>query len=479
MTDSPLGRAPLPAASFQWRHFRKSGRGPSIHMSQHQTLSGWGRWPRRSCKTVLLGASQSKLSAVASNGGMIARGLGRSYGDAAFNPALTMLSSDRERILDFDDQTGQLTAEAGLSLAEIVRIFVPRGWFPWVTPGTKFVTLAGMVASDVHGKNHHKYGSFGNCVSWFDIRCADGTTRRCSCTENVELFNATLGGCGLTGIILTVSFRLMAIPSAYVVQRTLPASNLGDALDIFEANLDATYSVAWIDCLAAGAARGRSLVFLGEHAVAADLAGPRACKPFYVLHRKTRRVPLDVPSWILNGHSTRMFNNIYFRSRAKRPDRKVIDYDSFFYPLDKVLGWNRLYGCRGFAQYQCALPLATSRNGLDEILEEVSMSGLGSFLAVLKRLGPGAPERPLSFPIKGYTLALDFPITGSSFALMARLDKILCRHGGRLYLAKDSRMSQATFEAGYSDGAATFRRDRTASGAADVFQSLLSKRLGL
>lgn len=417
--------------------------------------------------------------AVPSRDGMIARGLGRSYGDVAMNPSLTLVGTGRNRILSFDEKTGQLTAQGGLSMAEILEVFVPRGWFPPVTPGTKFVTLAGLVAVDAHGKNHHIHGSFGDHVSWFDLQCADHVVRRCSRTENTSLFNATLGGCGLTGNILTVSLALLAVPSAFIVQRTLPAPDLDAAIEIFETHQQATYSVAWIDCLATGAARGRSLVLLGEHAGAADLSGTNAGNPFYFQKRKAKRMPFDAPSWALNRYTIRAFNHLYYRAGSTGPEQRIVDYDTYFYPLDAIHDWNRLYGRQGFAQYQCAFPLAASRDGLIALLDEISSAGMGSFLAVLKRFGPGAHERPLSFPIEGYTLALDFALSPGALTLMTALDEIVCRYGGRLYLAKDSRMTQATFEAGYPDGLATFRALRDTSGAAGTFQSLMSKRLSL
>ena len=272
---------------------------------------------------------------------------------------------------------------------------------------------------------------------------------------------------------------MLSVPSAFIVQRIRPAANLDAAIKIFEAHHDATYSVAWIDCLAKGAARGRSLVLLGEHAAPDDLSGANSRKPFDFTRRKVKRMPIDAPSWALNRHSICAFNHLYYRAGSNGPERQIVDYDRYFYPLDAIHDWNRLYGRQGFSQYQCAFPLAASRDGLLALLDEISSAGLGSFLAVFKRFGPGAPERPLSFPIEGYTLALDFVLSPAAVTLMTALDEIVCRHGGRLYLAKDSRMTPATVEVGYRDGLATFRALRDTSGAASVFQSLLSKRLNL
>ena len=251
------------------------------------------------------------------------------------------------------------------------------------------------------------------------------------------------------------------------------APHLDAAIDAFESHMDATYSVAWIDCLARGPARGRSLISLGEHARADDPKRPTG-NPFRPRRPRPRRMPLDAPSWALGRLSGATFNQVYFRAGRRAPAESLVDWDSYFYPLDAVRDWNRIYGARGFSQYQCVLPLEASRQGLNRLLETISTARLGAFLSVLKRFGPGAPDRPLSFPMEGYTLALDFPLTGTALSLMDELDAITLDHGGRLYLAKDARMTQSTFEAGYGTGLETFRtrRDRR-------FGSLQSRRLGL
>ncbi|MBO9409311.1 FAD-binding oxidoreductase [Shimia sp. R9_1] len=448
-------------------------------MIKTQTLSGWGRWPQRKCATAPLDPAGFDALPVAAGKGMIARGFGRSYGDIAMNPDLTLLGTARNRILSFDEDTGTLVAEAGLSLTEILDVFVPRGWFPAVTPGTKFVSLAGLIAVDAHGKNHHKVGSFGDHVLWFDLYCADGQIRRCSPEENTALFHATIGGNGLTGHILTVCTKLLSIPSGWVRQTTHVAENLADAIEIFETHNDVTYSVAWIDCLAKGAHRGRSLVFLGEHAAPEELAAAQRDLPFDIPLRKKQRMPMDAPSWALNTYTIRAFNRLYHKKNSQNLAPQLVDYDRYFYPLDAILEWNRLYGRGGFAQYQCALPLAESEAGLTKLLTAISDAGLGSFLAVLKRFGPGAPQRPLSFPMEGYTLALDFQLSPRALTLMTALDEITTEHGGRLYMAKDSRMSQPMLEAGYAEGLPAFRDLRAQSGARGLFQSMQSQRLNL
>ena len=435
-------------------------------------LSGWARWPRRICRVSAPRRPEAVAAALGSSA--IARGLGRAYGDSALNPEGTVLTRHLDRVLAFDPQTGVLEAEAGLSLAAVIRHFLPRGFFPAVTPGSKFVTLGGAIAADVHGKNHHVAGSFGDHVLWLDLMGPDGAVRRCSPGENAELFHATLGGMGLTGVVLRAAIRLMPVETGWIAQRTLVAPNLDAAIAAFEDNMDAPYSVAWIDCLARGRARGRSLVHLARHAGLVDLPGPGRDAPFDVALRRARRVPLDAPSWALNAWSVRAFNALYWRAGQRGAGESLVDWDRYFYPLDALLEWNRIYGRRGFAQYQCVVPLAPAREALSEMLGRIAESGLGSFLAVLKRFGPGAPQRPLSFPMEGYTLALDFPLTAEALTLMDRLDEITEAAGGRLYLAKDSRMSQTTFERGYGDALTRFRAARAAGMA-----SLQARRLGL
>lgn len=446
-------------------------------------FSGWGRWPRRRCRTATPPAPGDVARALAAGTPAIARGMGRAYGDCALAPALTLSTRRLDRMIAFDPETGLLEAEAGVTLAAAIAAFLPRGFFPAVTPGTKFVSLGGAIAADVHGKNHHGAGSFGDHVAWFDLLGPDGATRRCAPDANPDLFRATLGGMGLTGVVLRAAIRLRPVETAWIRQRTLPAPDLDAAIAAFEASLDATYSVAWIDCLARGPARGRSLVQIGEHARLAELPPERAAAPLAAPARPARRVPLDAPAFALNAWTVRAFNALYWRAGTRAAPGgetgRLVDWDSYFYPLDALLDWNRIYGRRGFAQHQAALPLACARDALAEMLDAIAASGLGSFLAVLKRFGPGAPDRPLSFPIEGYTLALDFPLAPEALTLMDRLDEITLAAGGRLYLAKDSRMTQGTFEAAYGAGRTAFARLLAAQPEGTRFASLQSQRLGL
>jgi len=304
----------------------------------------------------------------------------------------------------------------------------------------------------------------------------DGEIRRCSPTEETGLFENTLGGMGLTGIVLSAAIRLQPVESGWIRQTTHVAPNLEAAMERFEQSDGATYSVAWIDCLAKGESLGRSLVMLGEHARLADLPRERAGRPFDIPASRKASVPLDFPSLSLNRYSVQAFNSLYFhKGKSGSPD-KLVDWDSYFYPLDAILGWNRIYGRKGFAQFQCVIPLDRAEAGLVTLLEAISAAGAGSFLAVLKRFGP--QESRFSFPMAGYTLALDFPVNAKALALMDRLDRIVIDQWGRFYLAKDSRMTSATLRA--SDGRVdAFVQARQDNGWSAHFRSSQAERLSI
>jgi len=412
-------------------------------MMQEKTTN-WGLYPsvqadRRRFRYA------DECRALLAGGSLIARGLGRSYGDASLAPRIADTTSF-DRLLAFDPSTGILRAEAGLSLATLLTLLVPRGWFPPVTPGTRFVTLGGAVAADVHGKNHHRAGSFCRHVERLEVMLADGTVATCSSARNADLFAATCGGMGLTGVILRVDLKLTPIDTAYIREEHIPAHNLEEIMALFEASSDWTYSVAWIDGLADGLQMGRSVMMRGEHARPEELPAawrddPLRCKPAMPLD-----VPFFLPSMVLNRATVSLFNRfIYARQGRKRT--AFTPYDRFFYPLDAIGHWNRIYGRRGMVQYQFVLPLAAAREGLPRILKRIVRSGRGSFLAVLKLFGP--QEDLLSFPMEGYTLALDFPLKSGLLELLKELDRMVLDHGGRHYLAKDAVMSAEVFRRGY------------------------------
>ncbi|MCA2010440.1 FAD-binding oxidoreductase [Cereibacter sphaeroides] len=436
-------------------------------------LMGWGRFPRTEGQ-LSTPRTEAEIAALIAGGPLIARGMGRAYGDAAIG-AHALSTARMNHMLDFDPETGQLVAEAGVTLKDIIAAFLPRGWFLSVTPGTQFVSLGGAIASDVHGKNHHTEGSFGTFVDWFDLMGADGIVRRCARDRNAELFHWTLGGMGLTGVILRAAIRLKKVQSGWIRQTSIAAPNLQAALDAFEATYSATYSMAWIDCAATGDRMGRSLVMNGEHATLDQLPPAKRANPFAARGHLSPRVPVDFPGIALNRWSIRAFNELYYHKGRLSQGTGLIGWEPFFYPLDAIRDWNRIYGRRGFMQFQCVVPLETKAEGLTQILRAISASGSGSFLAVLKRFGP--QESRLSFPMEGYTLALDFPVNTRSLALMPMLDAITADHGGRFYLAKDSRISAETLRR-TDPRWAEFARMRQDTGLKAAFTSAQSERLG-
>ena len=442
-------------------------------MSRSEELSGWGRYPRRPGPAATP-RSFEEIRDLFGQGGRVARGNGRAYGDSAIGAAGTIHMRRLNRMLAFDGETGQLTAEAGVLLGDVVESFLPRGWFPFVTPGTKFVTLGGAIAADVHGKNHHCEGSFGTFVDWVEVMGPDGAVTRASRNDNRELFEWTLGGMGLTGVILRAAIRLRPVESGWIRQSTIAAPDLTSAMAALEAGGSATYSVAWIDCLASGQALGRSLVMLGEHAARDEVPDARRGRPFETPFRRTWRMPVEMPGAALNSATIKAFNALYWRKGMRGPRERLVSWDSYFYPLDAILDWNRIYGRRGLLQFQCVLPLERAEAGLAALLRETATTRQGSFLAVLKRMG--RQESRFSFPREGYTLALDFPVNARSLALLDRLDAITLAHGGRFYLAKDARLSAEVLHR--ADPRATAFRDmRRSTGLDQAFASCQSERL--
>ena len=378
----------------------------------------------------------------------------------------------------FDAASNRLTVEAGVTIAEILDCFVPRGFFLKVVPGTKFVTVGGAIAADVHGKNHHRDGGFGSAVHSFRLALSGGEVVTCSRSENAELFTATLGGMGLTGIILEAAIELRPIETAWLKQETYSAPDLDSAIDRLEKGNSSNYSVAWIDCLARGASLGRSLIYLAEHATREDRDALAPDREVFEAARHSRvPLPKRFPSWLLNRASMRALNELYYqRGAAAEGKPRLSHWNSYFFPLDAIANWNRIYGHSGFVQHQCVIPIDRARGVLAEILDRVSRRGDASFLAVLKQLKEGSGL--ISFPLRGYTLAMDFPVSDSIFAFLNELDKLVVDAGGRLYLAKDSRQSRATFEAGYP-GLPSLRNIRRQTGATTRLVSHLSSRLGI
>ena len=441
-------------------------------------LSGWGRHPVMDCTFARTRTRRDVADLVGRDGTLIARGNGRSYGDAALNRTLTVSMLAMDRMEAFDETTGLLTCESGVLLADLLDVFVPRGWMPAVVPGTALVTVGGMVAADVHGKNDHRDGSFGRHVDSLVVLVASGEALHCSRTENHDLFHATVGGMGLTGVILSASFFLRRIETAWVESDTTATRDLEDTMALFEEARDAPCSVAWVDCTATGARTGRSLVSRGRLAEVDALPPALARNPLRAKRPRTLDVPFDGPPGLLNGATVRVFNALYYRAGRLRAGSRLVHFHAFFFPLDRIGSWNRLYGRRGFAQYQCVLPGSESRRGLPELLECVASTRGGSFLAVLKRLG-GRTGGLLSFPMPGYTLALDVPIRSGTARLMEALDRITHSHGGRVYLAKDAWCTPESLRLGYPQWAAFQRVREAVTGGTMKFASALSERIGL
>ena len=435
-------------------------------MTYQTKISGWGNYPQQQAQLLTPTSSMLLSSIVKQENMSIARGMGRSYGDSA-NATKVIQTLLCDHFIEFDEITGRLTAEAGISLREILRVIVPKGWFLPVTPGTSYVTLGGAVASDVHGKNHHIAGTFGQHVISLRMVLGSGDVITVSPQENADLFHATCGGMGLTGIIINVTIQLLPIRSSFIDQKTIKTDCIEAACEAFEHHRSATYSVAWIDCLSKGKSLGRSVLMLGEHAdqgvMEIDLK-----QPVYV--------PFTAPSALLNRSTIKAFNSAYWH-KFKDNRSSTILLMSYFYPLDSVGSWNKLYGKSGFLQFQCVVPKKDGVTNMRNLLSEISKSGEASFLAVLKQFGK-ANKNLLSFPTEGYTLALDFKLNSSTIKTVGRLEKMVVDMGGRLYLTKDAVMQEKTFKTTYPSWK-EFESVRQKYGAIGKFSSSQSKRLGL
>ena len=444
-----------------------------------QRLSGWGRFPVQTCR-VFRPEKRSSLPAILASGAepsYIARGLGRSYGDAALNAAGAVITFERlNRMIGFDPATGVLECEAGVTLAEILDTFLPGGHTLPVTPGTKFVTLGGAIANDVHGKNHHRVGTIGNFVLDFRLLTPGGDTITCSRERHSDVFWATIGGAGLTGLLLSARIRLQPVETAYIRVDSRKVPNFEEAIALMtESDHLYDYSVAWIDCLARGRTLGRSVLMRGNPARRTDLPA-RLRNPLARRLPPERSLALDFPSGLLNRFSVGAFNAAFYRMHRNRTGQ-IVPMESYFYPLDSIRNWNRMYGRRGFVQYQLLFPLETSAKGLLEVLESVSRSGRGSFLGVLKRFGE-ANGGLFSFPFPGYTLALDLPVADGLVAFLKSLDTLVLRHGGRLYLGKDAVTSPESFAAMYPR-LEEFRAIKARLDPENKLSSSLSRRLAI
>jgi FAD/FMN-containing dehydrogenase len=377
---------------------------------------------------------------------MLPVGVGRSYGDVCLLDGGTLLTTrGLDRLLEFNPETGILRCEAGVTMAEILEFAVPRGFFPPVTPGTKFVTVGGAIANDIHGKNHHHVGTFGCHILRFELIRSDGSHLLCSLTENPDWFSATIGGMGLTGLISWAEIRLRPIVSRKIQYKGTKFVGIDEFVALSRAGTQSEYTVAWIDCLAQGRNFARGIFMQGDH----------SDEPQPLVPSKTSwlAVPVDLPEFALNHLSVGVFNAIYYNKQMGKRKTSLVDYEPFFYPLDSILQWNRIYGKSGLLQFQCVIPWEQgTQAGILRILEAITASGLASFLAVMKVFGEKPSPGLLSFPKPGITLTLDFPIRQQiSFALFDRLASIVLEHGGRMYPAKDARMTAGQFQAFYPE----------------------------
>ena len=410
-------------------------------------IANWGNYPVMETEEKTFIFKEQLSDALVHSDNIIARGNGRCYGDASLAKH-TISTLKFDKILSFDTETGIFECQSGLTLDKILEVIVPKGWFLPVTPGTKFITVGGAIASDVHGKNHHVDGCFSRHVIEMDVVLSNGESVTCSTALNADLFWATCGGMGLTGIITRARFDLKKIESCYIKQKQIKANNLEEVIELFEKYRHYTYSVAWIDCLQKGEHFGRSILMLGEHAKLDDLDDNKKKYPLKLPSKIQINFPFSLPSFVLNHFTVKAFNFIFYGKNLKREINNIVSYEPFFYPLDAILHWNRGYGKPGFVQYQFVLPLE-SKQGLVEILNKISDKGLGSFLAVLKIFGK--QDDLISFPMEGYTLALDFPVRKGLFEFLDELDKVVLNYGGRIYLSKDARMKSEIFWNGYSN----------------------------
>jgi len=410
----------------------------------------WGRFPALPPGSQRLSPLQwqtDPLPAAGGQGSLLPFGEGRSYGDSCLNEGGTLVATRQlNRFLGFDPATGLLRCEAGVTLDEILRLVSPVGWFLPVTPGTKFVTVGGAIANDVHGKNHHAMGTFGRHVRRFELLRSDGTRRLCSPSEHPDWFGATIGGLGLTGVILWAEVQLLRMNNPLILQETVPLENLDTFFQVNrESERDFAYTVAWVDCLQRGRRLGRGLYFRGNH------APPQLDGASGGGHRSSAlAVPFDLPGFTLNRLTVGVFNWLYRGMNLRGPRERLVHFQPFFYPLDSIRAWNRIYGKQGLLQFQCVVPEVAGGGAMVEILERIGRSHQASFLAVLKTFGALKSPGWMSFPRPGVTLALDFPNRGErTRRLFAELEAVTLAAGGALYPAKDALMSAQSFAACY------------------------------
>ena len=436
---------------------------------KQQNLSGWGLYPVQPT-TIHIPETAEEIKRMLNNSPVIPFGVGRSYGDTALGEHVIQLSNMKRFTIDPIHQT--VTADGGVTFDELLQGIVPKGLFLPVTPGTKFVTVGGAIANDIHGKNHHRDGSLAEYVQSFSLLIASGEILTCSRTENRDLFFATIGGIGLTGIILEATIQLIPIETSGITVTYHKTKNVYETLELFEANKDVHYSVAWIDCVSTGEQLGRSVLMLGEHTPLSEIK--KKSFPLQTKKGMTFTLPFYLPAFALNEYSIKAFNAVYYHKHKNETTQ--IHYEPFFYPLDMVHDWNKGYGKKGFIQYQFTVPFE-EKEALISILKKLAEYKKTSFLAVLKTFGK-ASGGLLSFPEEGYTLALDISVRPGLESLTKELDEMVLKAKGKIYLAKDAMMTAETFQQMYGE-TDTFLRIKNDIDPICVFRSAMSKRLGL
>lgn len=443
--------------------------------SKHlQTIAGWGNFPT-SDSYLSYPRNTDDWKSLVREKDFIARGLGRSYGDQATNQNKNIgISTAMHCFLAWDEATGILECEAGTSLDEIITHFAPRGWLPMICPGTKFVTIGGAIANDIHGKAHHADGSFINCVDSFTILLANESIVTASRTEYPDLFTANFGGLGLLGIILTAKIRLRKVETTYFKQKSVKVNNLSEMLEAVEKYQGYSYSVAWIDPLAKGRKLGSGVLTVGNAATLEELPDSLKKEPLKVHKMSKLTVPFFLPAFALNNFTVRILNRLI--AFVQNSPKEFVHYEKFFFPLDMINLWNRGYGKRGFIQYQFVIPEENGAATLAHILEMIASSGCTPFLNVFKKMGEG--QGILSFPFKGYTLAIDFPVTKRLKAFTQQLDEVVLKAGGRLYLGKDAMLDKEMFRKMYPQYT-EWLSVKTKYDPNNIFSSDISRRLGL
>jgi FAD/FMN-containing dehydrogenase len=411
-----------------------------------QTVTNWGNFPKVQANVYSSEFVDEISKIIKDSDQIIARGNGRCYGDASLGKNI-ISCLELDKFLSFDKNKGILRCQSGVLLSEILEFIVPLGFFLPVTPGTKFITIGGAIASDVHGKNHHVDGCFSAHVLSMNLIDASGNIVECSNTNNEALFYETVGGMGRTGVIIDAAIQLKSIETSYIRFEYQKIANLEEMMNAFESSVNWTYSVAWLDVLKGGKNMGRGILMKGEHAKLNELDATKRKKPLIPHSNKSINVPFYLPSFVLNDFTVKTFNFLYYNKQVSKLKKGLVHYDGFFYPLDAILNWNRCYGKSGFTQYQFVLPKETSYEGLKAFLNKLrSSKNFSSFLVVLKLFGKTNPNAVWSFPKEGYTLALDIKIKEGIQELIHEFDEIIKSFGGHIYLTKDAFSSRKMFQ---------------------------------